>query len=244
MGRNNTQLETHFGILTQTHVLPSLLTVREPRPSPSRTLRPKLRPRRICTARIGGGSWVGRFKGGRNCFPKKGPEADPTQHDLSGPISRDTAILSLRYPISRDTFSGNLALPHNGAIPPPWYLVSHRHICAIPHFATYRAIIVRYPTKTSTKYFCDTIAASIARYEKYRYWASKSMTLDRKFPETPVQMVIRNACWRGVVSSTFGNGPSTVSESTVSNTELLETSFPLPSRPKLLQKTSLQKNNF
>ena len=30
---------------------------------------------------------------------------------------------------------------------PPWCLVSHRHICAIPHFATYRAIIVRYPHK-------------------------------------------------------------------------------------------------
>ena len=25
-------------------------------------------------------------------------------HELSGPISRDIAILSLRYPISRDTF--------------------------------------------------------------------------------------------------------------------------------------------
>ena len=25
--------------------------------------------------------------------------------------------------------------------PPPWYLVLHRHICLIPHFATYRAII-------------------------------------------------------------------------------------------------------
>ena len=43
-----------------------------------------------------------------------------------------------------------------------------------PHFATYRAIIVRYPTKTSTKYICDTIAASVARYEKYRCWASKA----------------------------------------------------------------------
>ena len=39
-------------------------------------------------------------------------------HSLSGPISRDSAILSLRYPISRDTFSGRLALPRNGAIPP------------------------------------------------------------------------------------------------------------------------------
>ena len=39
-------------------------------------------------------------------------------YHLSGPISRDTAILSLRYPISRDAFSGRLALPQNGAIPP------------------------------------------------------------------------------------------------------------------------------
>ena len=44
------------------------------------------------------------------------------------------------------------------------------HLCDTP-FATYRAIIVRYPTKTSTKEFCDTIATSIARYEKYRCWA-------------------------------------------------------------------------
>ena len=29
----------------------------------------------------------------------------------------------------------------------PWYLVLHRHICAIPSSATYRAIIVRYPIK-------------------------------------------------------------------------------------------------
>ena len=32
---------------------------------------------------------------------------------------------------------------------------------------------MRYPIKTSTKEFCDTIATSIARYEKYRCWASK-----------------------------------------------------------------------
>ena len=35
--------------------------------------------------------------------------------------------------------------------PPPWHLVSHRHTCAIPHFAKYRAIIVRYPIIISTK---------------------------------------------------------------------------------------------
>ena len=62
---------------------------------------------------------------------------------------------------------------------PPWRLVSQRHICAIPHFATYRARIVRYPIKTSTKVLCDTIATSIARYEKYRCWAYKSLLCRR-----------------------------------------------------------------
>ena len=51
-------------------------------------------------------------------------------------------MLSLRYPISRYTFSGRLVAPLNGAIAPPWYLVSHGHICAIPqpilqHIARY-----------------------------------------------------------------------------------------------------------
>ena len=70
-------------------------------------------------------------------------------------------------------FFREVSTPPKWCETPPWHLVSHRHICAIPHFATYRAIIVRYPTKVSTKEFCDTIAASIARYEKYRCWASK-----------------------------------------------------------------------
>ena len=56
---------------------------------------------------------------------------------------------------------------------PLWVLsFIQAHLCDT-HFATYRAIIVRYPIKTSTKEFCDTIIASIARYEKYRCWASK-----------------------------------------------------------------------
>ena len=36
----------------------------------------------------------------------------------SGPILRDTAILPLRHPTSRDNFEGRLALTQNGAIPP------------------------------------------------------------------------------------------------------------------------------
>ena len=69
------------------------------------------------------------------------------------------------------------------SIPPSWcatphcYLVSHRHICAIPHVAMYCAIVVRYPppTKQARNYFvilslqvsCDM--KSIAT----QYWGSK-----------------------------------------------------------------------
>ena len=100
--------------------------------------------------------------------------ASAHQADTCNPISRDIAMLSLQYPISRDVFKGTLALPQNLAMPPFWHLVSHRNISAIPHFAAYRKIIMRFPEKTSTKEFCDTIGTSIARYEKYRFWASKS----------------------------------------------------------------------
>ena len=40
------------------------------------------------------------------------------QERSSGPISRDTAILSLRYPLSRDTSSAIPAIPQQDAIPP------------------------------------------------------------------------------------------------------------------------------
>ena len=52
----------------------------------------------------------------------------------------------------------------------------------MPRLASYRAIIVRHPRSTSTKEFCETIAtcASIARYEKYRFWASKKAFSSRR----------------------------------------------------------------
>ena len=66
-----------------------------------------------------------RGKKGQKVHPNFAPNMTMEFHyhafcapELSGPISRDTAILSLRYPISRDTFSGRFALPQNGAIPP------------------------------------------------------------------------------------------------------------------------------
>ena len=56
---------------------------------------------------------------------------------------------------------------------PLCYSVSRRHICAIPHFVTHRATIVRYPIKYKTEQFCETIATNILRCEKYRCWTSK-----------------------------------------------------------------------
>ena len=76
----------------------------------------------------------------REC-PRKRGVSKGVSHRPSGPISRDIAILSLQ---SRD---GEVSTPPKWRDTPPWYLVSHKHICAIPHFATYRAIIVRYPIK-------------------------------------------------------------------------------------------------
>ena len=55
-------------------------------------------------------------------------------------------------------FLREVSTPPKWCDTPHWFLILHRHIRAIPHFATYLAIIVRYPIKTSTKKFCDTIA--------------------------------------------------------------------------------------
>ena len=58
-------------------------------------------------------------------------EGDPP--NLGGPISRDIAILSLRYPVSRDTFQGRSAVPQIGAITPPLALsFTQAHLCDTP----------------------------------------------------------------------------------------------------------------
>ena len=91
---------------------------------------------------------------------------------LSGPVLRDTAILSLRYPISRDTFSeGGGHSPKIVRYPPLLLSFTQAHQCDTL-FCNVLRDNVRYPMKKNTQGFCDTIATSIARYEKYRYWAS------------------------------------------------------------------------
>ena len=69
-------------------------------------------------SRGGGGEGAGRVSAGNwgrglNIFFG----AEMPAKKLSGPILRDTAILSLQYPISRDTFQGRSALTQNCAIP-------------------------------------------------------------------------------------------------------------------------------
>ena len=67
---------------------------------------------------------------------------------LSGPISRDTAIPHIaRY------FFWEVSPPPKWCDTPAWHLFLHRHICAIHHFATYRAMLVRYPIKKTQKNF-------------------------------------------------------------------------------------------
>ena len=51
----------------------------------------------------------------------------------SGPIPRDTAILSLRYPISRDTFKGGWRSPKMVRYPAPLALsFTKTHPCDTP----------------------------------------------------------------------------------------------------------------
>ena len=86
----------------------------------------------------------------------------------SGPISLDIAMLSLRYPhIVRYFFSEISSSPK--WCDTPWFLVSHRHIYAIPRFATYRAI-VRYPTKKNKH-------ESVLRYYRCKYRAIWKVSL-------------------------------------------------------------------
>ena len=78
---------------------------------------------------------------------------------LSGPISRDIAILSLRCPILRDTFSGRLAAPQNGAISPSVVSFTRAHLrgtpfcnisrdnCAIPHTSKHAGVLRCYRYK-------------------------------------------------------------------------------------------------
>ena len=91
-------------------------------------------------------------------------------------MSRDIAIASLRYPLSRDIFSAIAAIPQQGAVPPLgacFYTDISVRYPILQHIARY---LCDTPGKQILKIkhekICDTIAESITRYEKYRYWAS------------------------------------------------------------------------
>ena len=66
---------------------------------------------------------------------------------------------------SRDTFSAIPAIPQQGAIPPFGALFTYTYQCDSPICNISRDTCA-IPRKTSTKQFCDTIAESIARYER------------------------------------------------------------------------------
>ena len=56
--------------------------------------------------------------------------------------------------------------------PPLLLSFTQAHLCDTPFCNVSSDNCAIPPPKTSTKEFCDTIATSIARYEKNRYWAS------------------------------------------------------------------------
>ena len=96
-------------------------------------------------------------------------------------------------------FSGRLAPPQM-VRHPPWYLVRQAHLCDTPFCYIWRHTCA-IPIKTNTKDFCDTIATSIARHEKYRCQASKcippleSLDILRLVAETArIQQCVQDSC--------------------------------------------------
>ena len=84
---------------------------------------------------------------------------------------RDIAILSLRYPISHDTFSGRLTFPQNGAIPRLALGFTQAHLYDTPFCYISRDNCA---IQKNMKESFGIIATSIARYEKYRCWVQLS----------------------------------------------------------------------
>ena len=103
-----------------------------------------------------------------NVFGVSGPLGGLLLLNLSGPISRDTAILSLRYPVSRDTFSGRLALPQNGAIPPLVLSFTKAHLCDTP-FCNISRDNCAIPHENKHE--------RVLRYYRYKYRAIRKVSL-------------------------------------------------------------------
>ena len=72
-------------------------------------------------------------------------------------------------------FSGRSALPEMVRYPSFVLSFTQAHLCDTP-FCNVSHDTSAISHKKRTKKFCDTIATSIARYEKYRSWASKMAT--------------------------------------------------------------------
>ena len=78
-------------------------------------------------------------------------------------------------------FKGGWHSPKMVRYPPPWYLsLTKAYLCDTTFCNISCDDGANPPKKTSTKEFCDTIATSIARYEKYRCWASKHPLISLK----------------------------------------------------------------
>ena len=84
----------------------------------------------------------------------------PKKHSCKWPAGSQCDTIAAILHIARHSLREVSTPPTWCDTPPPWYLVSHRHICAIPPLATYRAIIVRYPPPHKNKH--DNLVTRIA----------------------------------------------------------------------------------
>ena len=75
------------------------------------------------------------------------------------------------------------------------------------------------PIKTSTKEFCETITTSLARYEKYRCWASKlqlqEVKIEGGFGWGNLQKIGHQPAAKGVWQKEFGKKVTTKSDRSV-----------------------------
>ena len=97
-------------------------------------------------------------------------------------IARDCDTIAAIPHIARCSFREVSSSPKWCDTPPLVLSSTHcqAHLCDTPFCNISRDNCATPHKKTRTKEFCDTIATGIARYEKYRCWASKLLGQTKK----------------------------------------------------------------
>ena len=107
--------------------------------------------------------FVGQTKGGQGALQdRQNRQSCQKRHELSGPISRDIAVLSLRYPVLRDAFKRGLHSPKMVRYLPLALSFTQAHLCDAPFCNVSRENCV-IPLKNKHE--------RVLRYYRYKYRA-------------------------------------------------------------------------